>query len=109
MGTKLDTKMESNWTQIDTKLGTKMGPKWNQNGTKMGTKMGPKWSQNGTKMGPQGTPRGPPWDVAPGPPKSGESVELSSKTGRATLVPAASATRFLDPLRDSLKNPTRTL
>ena len=43
MGTKLGTKMEPNWTQIDTKLGTKMGPKW---------------SQNGTKIRPRGTPLG---------------------------------------------------
>ena len=71
MGTKLETKMEPNWTQIDTKLGTKMGPKWDQ---------------KGTKMGPRGTPMGP---------------GTVGATGRATFV--------WDPLRDSLKKPTRTL
>ena len=93
-----------------------MGPEGDQNGTKMGpegdqngTRSGPRWDQKGTKMRPEGDPGGPPWDVAPGPPKSGKSVELSSKTGRATLVPAASDPGFLDPLRDPLQNPTRTL
>ena len=43
MGTKLETKMEPNWTQIETKLGTKMQPKWDRKRTKMGP--------GGTSMG----------------------------------------------------------
>ena len=53
MGTKLETKMEPNWTQIDTKLGTKMGPKWDQKGTKMGPQGNPMGSGNGPAPGAQ--------------------------------------------------------
>ena len=122
MGPKWDqkgTEMEPKWNQNNTKRepkwnknGTRRGPKWYQNGTKMG----PEGDQNGTKMRPEGDQDGPLGDIhgirhrsGTGSPKSVESQAPVVKTGWDTFEPAASATRFWDPLRDSLKNPTRTL
>ena len=71
MGTKLGTKMEPNWTQIDTKLGTKMEQKWDQKGTKMG-------------------PRGTPWDPAPGAQKVSKVWNCPQKqTGLLSYRPPA--------------------
>ena len=90
MGTKLGTKMEPNWTQIDTKLGSKMAPKWDQKGTKMG----------------------PPWDPAPVRHRDPKKCQMCRTVNKNTLLdfrPAPCATRIWDPLGDSLKYPTRTL
>ena len=104
------TKLEQNWDQTGTKLGPiwgQTGPKLEQNWDQTGDQTG---AQNGSKMGPEGDQDGTPGDPhgirhrsGTGSPKSVKSVELSSKTGGSTFAPAASGTRFWDPLRDSLK------
>ena len=130
MGTKLEpnwdqtgTKMGPKWHRNEIKRGTKLGPNWNQTGTKMGpkwdqneTKMGPKCNQNGTKMGPKWVANGSPGaDGTCGAPMGHRGPKKCLKC--VTVVknrlghhpPAADATRFWDPLGDSLKEPIRTL